>query len=122
MLSRILDGDTVHDLCGRRQPNDQDCLRPWECDGRALGAGGACKSNTAAINSEEVIVAGAGVRGDHERAAFDRESVSAVAVVGVGADCSSSGCATTVVAGVVGEDTVRESGVPVNGYSPARST
>jgi hypothetical protein len=78
-----------------------------------------CKSNTAAITSEEVVVAGAGVRGDHERTAFDHESV---APPGVGDDCSSSGCATTV-AGVVGEEAVRENGVPgVNYYSPARST
>jgi hypothetical protein len=127
----MLDGDTVHDLGGRRQLLDQDCLRPRECDRLALGAGGACKRssplcpcNSAAITNEEVVVAGGGVRGDHERASFEHES-AIVAVVGVGvasADCSSSGCATTLAAGVVGEDAVRESGVPGNGYSPTRST
>jgi hypothetical protein len=70
------------------------------------------------MSTEEVVVAGAGVRGDHERASFEHESV--VVLV----DCSSSGFTTTVVAGVVGEDAVRESGVPVKVhiYSPTIST
>jgi hypothetical protein len=84
------------------------------CNRRALGAGRAGESRSA----EEVVVASAGVCGDHELAACEHESAGGI--VGIVEDCSSFADATTVSAGVVGEDTVCESSVPVNEYSPAQ--